>query len=142
LKAKVDSAAEEKSVKKFVAAVAVILCLITASLRAKAQDKPEENKGLNGNWHFVLDTPGGDREIEAEFTVDADGKVTGTFGKTSAAGSFKDGKMNLDFEMTAEETGETSHMKLLGTLNDKGVIEGNWQFSAYDGTFTAFRPKK
>ena len=128
--------------KKIVVAIAVMLCLITGSLMATAQDKPTENKGLNGSWHFVLDTPGGDREIEAEFTVDADGKITGTFGKNTAAGTFKDGKMNLDFEMTAEETGETSHMKLLGTLDDKGTMEGNWQFSSYDGTFTAFRPKK
>jgi hypothetical protein len=124
------------------AAVGVMICLITGSLIAKAQDKPVENKGLNGSWHFVLDTPGGDREMDAEFTVDADGKVTGTFGKTSAAGTFKDGKMSLDFEMTAEETGETAHMKILGTLDDKGAMEGNWQFASYDGTFTAFRPKK
>ena len=128
--------------KKLLAAVAVVLCLGTGLLAARAQDKPTEDKGINGKWHIVLDTPGGDRDIDAEFAVDADGKVTGTFGKTSAAGTFKDGKMNLDFEMTAEETGETSHMKLLGTLDEKGAMEGNWQFSSYDGTFTAFRPKK
>jgi hypothetical protein len=122
--------------KKFLVAVAAIVCLMTGALFVKAQ-----NSGISGKWHFVLDTPGGDRDVDAEFTVDAEGKVTGTFGKTAAAGTFKDGKMNMAFDMTAEETGETGQMKLLGTLENASTITGNWQFSSYDGSFTATRPK-
>jgi hypothetical protein len=129
-------------VKKILAAVAVALCLMTASLITKAQGNGASNNGISGKWHFVLDTPGGDREVDAEFAVDGDGKVTGTFGKTSAIGTYKDGQMSLDFEMTSEESGETAHMKLLGKLDDSANLIGDWQFSSYDGTFKAFRPKK
>lgn len=128
--------------KKFLVAAAVMVCMMTGVLIMKAQDTKALDSGINGKWHFVLDTPGGDRDIDAEFTVDADGKVTGMFGKTSAVGTFKDAKMDLGFEMTAEETGETGQMKVLGTLDAAGTLTGNWQFSSYDGTFTATRPKK
>jgi len=128
-------------VKKFLLVAAAAVCLIAGSLLAKAQDHAAATAGINGKWHFILDTPGGDRDLDADFTVDADGKVTGTFGKTSAIGTYKDGQLNLDFEMTAEETGETAHMKLNGKLDDVPSIAGTWQFSAYDGNFKALRPK-
>jgi len=93
--------------------------------------------GINGKWHFVMDTPGGDREMDAEFAVDADGKVTGNFDKTPVAGTFKDGKMDLGFEMTSEESGETSQLKLAGKVDDAGTLSGTWEFSSYSGTFKA-----
>ena len=143
--------------KKFLMAVAVTVGLVTGSLvegslvaRAqdsktqdgKAQDTTAPASGINGKWHFVLDTPGGDRDIDADFTVDAEGKVTGMFGKDSAVGTYKDGNLDLGFDMTAEETGETAQMKLSGKLDATSTITGKWQFSAYGGTFTAARPKK
>jgi hypothetical protein len=125
-------------VKKFLAVVvAVVVCLATASLMSKAQDA-----GVSGKWHFVLDTPGGDRELDADLAVDADGKVTGTFGKTSAAGTYKDGALNLDFSFYSEEAGETNQMKIKGKLDDTASLSGTWQFSTYDGAFKAVRPKK
>ena len=123
--------------KKFLLLIAVAICMVSGSMTTTAQDT-----GVSGKWHFVLDTPGGDREIDAEFVVAADGKVTGNFGKTSAVGTYQDGKLTLDFEMTAEESGETGRMKILGKLDDKAALTGNWQFSSYDGSFTALRPKK
>jgi hypothetical protein len=133
--------------KKFLAAIAVIMCLMTASSIAKTQAQPQAQDrtiggDMNGEWHFVLDTPGGDREIDANFAVDADGKVTGTFGKTSAVGTYKNGKMDLDFQMTAEESGETSQMKLVGKFDDPVTLSGNWQFSSYEGGFKATHTKK
>jgi hypothetical protein len=122
--------------KKFLVAVAAIVCLMTGALFVKAQ-----NSGISGKWHFVLDTPGGDRDVDAEFTVDAEGKVTGTFGKTAAAGIFKDGNLDMTFDMTAEETGETAQMKLVGKLDAPSTLTGKWQFSSYDGSFKAARPK-
>jgi hypothetical protein len=123
--------------RKFLFAVTVAICLMAGSLIAKAQDN-----GVSGKWHFVLDTPGGDREVDAEFVVAADGKVTGNFGKTSAVGTYSDGSLKLDFEMTSEESGDTGPMKIVGKLDDPATLTGTWQFTSYDGTFKAMRPKK
>lgn len=100
-----------------------------------------DDTGITGKWHFVMDTPGGDREMDAEFAVDADGKVTGKYDKTPVAGTYKDGKMDLSFEMTSEESGETSQLKLVGKLDDTGTLTGTWEFSSYNGTFKATHPK-
>lgn len=135
--------------KKFLAVVAVVLCLAAASattwaqdkVQDKAQDKATSSSGISGKWRFMLDTPGGDRDVDAEFTVDADGKVSGTWGKTTVAGTFKDGSLNLDFSYTSDEAGTTDQMKIVGKLDDVPSISGTWQFSSYDGTFKALRPK-
>lgn len=100
-----------------------------------------QQSGIDGKWHFVLDTPGGDREREATFAVDADGKVTGKFGEAAVAGTYKDGEMALDFPVTSEESGETAAMKLSGKLDESGALVGNWEFSSYNGTYKATRPK-
>jgi hypothetical protein len=100
-----------------------------------------EHSPIDGKWHFVLDTPGGDRELEAEFAVDADGKVTGQFGQTPVAGTFKDGQLALAFSFTAEETGETAEMKINGKVDDTAALVGDWAFSAYNGAYKATRPK-
>jgi hypothetical protein len=123
-------------VKRFLLIAMAMMCLTLCRQTAIAQDA-----GLNGKWHFVMDTPGGDREMDAEFAVGADGKVTGKYGKTDVAGTFKDGKMDLDFEMTSEESGETAHLKLIGKFDDKMALIGTWEFSSYSGTFKATRPK-
>lgn len=127
--------------KRFLAAVAVVVLVMAGLAVAKAQDSSAQS-GVNGKWHFVLDTPGGDRDVDADFTVDADGKVSGTWGKDSAVGTFKDGKLELGFQMTSEEAGETAQMTIMGTLEPAGAITGNWKWSSYDGTFKAMRPKK
>jgi hypothetical protein len=119
----------------------MVVFVMAGLMVAKAQDNAAPS-GVNGKWQFVLDTPGGDRDVDADFTVDADGKVSGTFGKDTAAGTFKDGKLELGFQMTSEEAGETAHMSMTGTLDATGAITGNWKFSSYDGTFKALRPKK
>jgi hypothetical protein len=118
-----------------VLAVAIVGLLVTGP-KATAQ-----SNAIDGKWHFVLDTPGGDREMDANFAVDGDGKVTGKFGDTDVAGTYKSGEMNLDFEMTSEESGETSHLKLVGKVDDTSALTGTWEFSEYSGTFKATRPK-
>jgi hypothetical protein len=114
-------------------AVAFLLAIHPAAIAADA--------GISGKWHFVMDTPGGDREMDAEFAVDADGKVTGKYDKSVVAGTYKDGKMDLSFEMTSEESGETAPLKLVGKLDDTGALIGTWEFSSYSGTFKAAHPK-
>ena len=105
----------------------------------KSPDKSQDNT-VNGKWHFVFNTPGGDREFDADFTVDAEGKVSGTFGKSAAAGTFKDGHLQMAFDTTTEE-GETGQLQMDGKLDETATLTGTWTFSEYEGTFKAARPK-
>ena len=122
--------------KKFLVVAVAMVCLIVGRQVVNAQDP-----GINGKWHFVMDTPGGDRLIDADFTVAADGRVTGKWGTTDVAGTYKDGKLDLNFSTTSEESGETAPLKVVGKLDDAGALVGTWEFSAYSGTFKATRPK-
>ena len=115
--------------------VAAVLCLAVGSPYLYAQDA-----GISGKWHFVLATPGGDRDVDADFAVDNDGNVTGKWGNADVAGTYKDGKMALTFQFTSEEAGATADMKLNGKLDDAGALAGDWAFSEYNGTFQAARP--
>jgi hypothetical protein len=133
-------------VKKILLVMLTMVCLISgrqiASAQAtNAQTASAPDTGINGKWHFVMDTPGGDREVDAEFTVDADGKVTGKYGITDVAGTYKDGKLDLNFQMTSEESGQTAALKLAGKLDGTAALVGTWEFSEYNGTFKATRPK-
>lgn len=100
-----------------------------------------QDKRINGKWHFVFDTQGGDREFNAEFSVDADGNVTGTWEKEPATGTYKDGHLLMTFDTHSEEANETAPLHLDGKLDDSNTITGTWQFSSYDGTFKATHPK-
>jgi hypothetical protein len=122
-------------VKRFLVIAVAIGCLLIGRPMANAQDA-----GVNGKWHFVLSTPGGDREVEAEFAVDVDSKVTGKFGSTDVAGTYKDGQLDLDFQFTSDEAGVTAAMKMSGKLDETSAFNGNWDFSSYNGTFKATRP--
>jgi hypothetical protein len=106
-----------------------------------APAKPAVDSKINGKWHFVFDTQGGDREFDAEFAVDADGNVTGTWEKAPATGTYKDGHLLMVFEVTSEEANETAPLHLDGKLDDSETITGTWQFSSYDGAFKATHPK-
>lgn len=114
---------------------AAVVCLVMSSSYLHAQDA-----GISGKWHFVLATPGGDREVDAAFTVDNDGNVTGKWGASDVAGTYKEGKIALSFQFTSEEAGTTADMKLDGKLDDAGALAGDWTFSEYNGTFQAARP--
>jgi flagellar basal body rod protein FlgG len=123
-----------------------VVCLVSSRQIANAQATNAQtanasNAGISGKWHFVMDTPGGDREMDAEFTVDADGKVTGKYGITDVAGTFRDGKLDLNFQMTSEESGQTAALKLVGKLDETAALVGTWEFSEYNGAFKATRPK-
>jgi hypothetical protein len=126
----------EGNVAKLLFATVAMMGLISG----QSAGAPQQS-GIEGKWHFVLDTPGGDREREATFAVDADGKVTGKFGEAGVAGTFKDGQMALDFPVTSEESGETAAMKVTGKLDESGALVGSWEFSSYGGAYKATRPK-
>lgn len=122
--------------KKLLLVAVAMVCLIAGRQMGSAQDA-----GINGKWHFVMDTPGGDREVDAEFSVAADGKVTGKWGTTDVVGTYKDGKLDLSFPTTSEESGETAALKLVGKLDATAALVGTWEFSLYSGTFKATRSK-
>ncbi len=121
--------------KKLLVIAAAMVFLVMGRPVANAQDT-----GVNGKWHFVLETPGGDREVDADFTVDADGNVTGKWGNSDVAGTYKEGKLALDFQFTSEEVGATAGMKINGKLDDSAALAGDWAFSEYNGSFKATRP--
>jgi hypothetical protein len=104
-----------------------------------AQATPD--KRINGKWKFIFDTQGGDREFNAEFTVDADGNITGAWEKAAASGTYKDGHLLMTFDVTSDEANETAPLHIDGKLDDSDTITGNWTFSSYDGTFKANHPK-
>ncbi|MGA8087145.1 MAG: hypothetical protein WCA10_07555 [Terracidiphilus sp.] len=121
--------------KKILVIAASMVCLVMGRPIAHAQDV-----GINGKWHFVLETPGGDREVDADLAVDADGNVTGKWGNADVAGIYKDGKLALEFQFTSEEVGATAPMKIDGKLDDTAALTGDWAFSEYNGTYKAMRP--
>jgi hypothetical protein len=121
--------------RKFLVIAVAVVFLVMGRPFAHAQDT-----GINGKWHFVLETPGGDREVDADFTVDTDGNVTGKWGTADVAGTFKDGKLALDFQFTSEEVGATAAMKIDGKLDDTAALTGDWAFTEYNGTYKAMRP--
>jgi hypothetical protein len=121
--------------KLLVIAAGALVCLVMGRPVLHAQDA-----GINGKWHFVLETQGGDREVDADLTVDNDGNVTGKWGNADVAGTYKEGKMSLNFQFTSDEVGITSAMKIDGKLDDTAALAGDWAFSEYNGTFKATRP--
>lgn len=96
-----------------------------------------EATDISGNWRFVYQTDGGERENAATFKVDGD-QVTGKYNGADVKGTFKDGDIDLAFPYDSEEAGMKATLKMKGKLKD-GKIVGNWQFADYDGTFVATR---
>jgi hypothetical protein len=121
--------------RKLLMIAAAVVCLVMGGSYLHAQ-----NAGISGKWHFVLATPGGDRDVDADFSVDDDGNVTGKWGNSDVAGTYKEGKMALTFQFTSEEASTTADMKLDGKVDDAGALAGDWTFSEYNGTFQATRP--
>jgi hypothetical protein len=140
--------------KPVLAALALVALTLPVAAQAQAptptqaapaaQDKPSKpavDSKINGKWHFIFDTQGGDREFNAEFTVDADGNVSGTWDKSPATGTYKDGHLLMAFDTYSEEANETATLHLDGKFDDTNTLTGNWTFSSYDGAFKATHPK-
>ena len=123
------------ALRRFLVIAAALLCLMMGRAVAQAQEK-----GIDGKWHFVLETPGGEREVDADFTVNSEGLVTGKWGDADVAGTYKEGKLALDFQFTSEEAGTTAAMKIDGKLDENAALAGGWSFSEYSGTYKATRP--
>ena len=115
----------------------LMLALLAAAVMPLARAKADEASALAGKWHFVLNTEGGDRDMDADFAV-MDGKVSGTFGKSEVKGTTSGDNFALEFEVESEEAGKGT-LKITGKVGPE--LTGNWSFQTYDGTFRATRPK-
>lgn len=124
--------------RRLLVIAAALACLVIGNPAIQAQDTAAGD--VNGKWHFVLSTPGGDREVDASFAVDTDGNVTGKWGNADVGGTWKDGKLSLSFDFTSDEVGVTAPMKIDGKLDETAALAGDWAFSEYNGTFKAMRP--
>jgi hypothetical protein len=125
--------------KNLLVIAAAVVCIAIGRPNLQAQTTTQQS-GIDGKWHFVLETPGGEREVDADFTVDNDGNVTGKWGSADATGTYKDGKLSLNFQFTSDEVGITDAMKIDGKLDETAALTGDWAFSEYNGTFKATRP--
>lgn len=123
--------------RNFLVISSALLCVFIARSPAQAQ---ASDAGINGKWHFVLQTPGGEREFDSDLAVDSDGNVTGKWGSANVAGTYKEGKLSLNFPFTSEEAGTTADLKIDGKLDDTAALAGAWAFSEYNGSFKATRP--
>lgn len=111
----------------------VFLLAVVALPLALAQN----DNTIVGKWAFVLETSGGDRNIDAEFELDGT-QVKGKWGEAPVKGTFTDGKLELNFPFNSSEAG-AGEIKISGAL-ENGSLKGTWAFQEYNGTFTAKRP--
>jgi hypothetical protein len=119
--------------------LAMFVLLIGSAVLVPFSTAQSTKATVTGKWHFVLNTEGGDREIEAVFQQDGD-QVTGKWATGDVKGTFTDGKLNLEFPFNSEEAGAGT-MKIKGALADDG-LSGDWGFLEYTGSFKATRVKE
>jgi hypothetical protein len=120
---------------------ALALSPAAAAQAAPAAPDTHGDTRINGKWKFTFDTAGGDRDFDAEFMVDADGKVTGTWAGKPATGTYKEGHLVMAFETHSDEAGETNTLQIDGKMDESMTVSGNWAFGSYDGTFKAVHAK-
>jgi len=108
------------------------VCLLAIFSLAATED-------IRGAWRFVMETPGGTRIQNVEFTLEGE-SVGGTWGRDKVKGTFREGQLRLEFPIYSDEAGATATMIVEGKLED-GKLTGKWQWSQYGGTFVASRPE-
>lgn len=114
----------------------LLVCAVFA-LVLSAPVAAAPSSDLDGRWHFVLETPGGDRDVDVVLKVDGD-QVSGKWDKEDVKGMFADNDLQLSFEITPEETGQKGTLAVKGKL-DGDTITGTWDFGEYKGNFKAER---
>jgi hypothetical protein len=120
-------------------AMFILLIGCTLLVPFSAAKTTQAAPSVAGKWHFILSTEGGDRILDPVFQQDGD-QVTGKWGNSDVKGTFREGKLNLEFPITSEEAGSGT-LKIKGTLADD-ALSGDWSFNDYGGSFKAPRVKE
>jgi hypothetical protein len=94
---------------------------------------------ISGQWHFVMQTEGGDRTADPTFQLDGQ-NVTGKWDKADVKGTFSNGRLDLAFPYNSDEVGPGT-LKIKGEWKD-GALTGTWEFQEYTGSFKATRSPK
>jgi hypothetical protein len=108
----------------------LLISFLTAATLGAASD-------ISRKWHFVMKTPGSDREISADL-LQAGEQVSGKWDGADVKGTFKEGALELVFPYASAEAGTTGDCTLKGTMKDGGMT-GSWEYGQWSGTFTAAR---
>jgi hypothetical protein len=122
-----------KRAMRWAASLVVVMAGVGVMGHGQAQAPAES---VEGKWHFVLDTEGGDRTVEPNFVQEGE-KVTGKWDAADVKGTFRDGKLDLAFPLNSEEAGPGT-LKIRGELKGD-TLTGRWEFQDYSGTFKATR---
>lgn len=93
---------------------------------------------IAGKWDMTMDTPGGDRKATPSFTLEGE-KVGGKWDTSDVKGTFKEGKLELEFPLTSSEAGYQATFKVSAKL-EGGVLTGTWAWASYGGKLTGKRP--
>jgi hypothetical protein len=117
-------------VKRLTAILAMTMLALVA-IRAGAD--------VAGTWAFVIDTPGGERNVTVVMKLEGE-KVTGTWDDQPLEGTFKSDALDLSFPFTSAESGQKDTLKVTGRL-EGDTLSGDWSFGEYGGTYKATRKK-
>lgn len=117
--------------KRALALLFAVTAVLVCSGMARAGD-------VTGKWKFTLETPSGDRQMEAEFKQDGD-SVSGTWGATKINAKIADGKFEFSFPFTPEETGQEGTLKIKLQVDSDESISGTWEFDEYNGPLKGAR---
>ena len=90
--------------------------------------------GLSGKWNMSMETPGGERTATPTFVLEGE-TVTGKWDSSQVKGTFKEGKLELDFPLTSSEAGYQAAFKVSAKL-ENGTLKGSWSWATYGGNLT------
>jgi hypothetical protein len=112
--------------------------VIVIALMLLAQTLPAAS--VDGKWHFVFETPLGNRESDIEIATQGERALAKT-AKQEYNGTFKDDVLDVAGETHSQEGDVTAELRIKGKL-DGDKITGEATFAGYTMAFNASRVKQ
>ncbi len=81
-----------------------------------------------------MDTPGGERRATPTLALDGE-NVTGTWDSSEVKGTFKEGRLELEFPLSSSEAGYKAIFKVSAKLEGE-ELKGTWNWATYNGALT------